>query len=99
MKRKNRFKIKITEGDIKNQIREYLDLMKWFSFPLVAGLGSYPGLPDRIAIKGGRVLFLEIKRPNGKLSEGQKLFQTNMENVGGEYYVVRSLEEIMKILE
>ena len=98
MKRKDRFKIKITETDIKHQVKEYLDLMRWFSFPLVAGLGSYPGLPDRIAIKGGRILFLEIKRPSGRLSEEQKLFQANMGNVRGEYYVVRSLEDLIEAI-
>jgi Holliday junction resolvase len=95
-----KYKFPISEDDIKNQVKDYLDLKGYFHFPLLAGMGSYKGIPDRIAIKGGRVLFLEIKKPAGwKQSDEQKEFQANIERVGGEYYLVRSLEEIMKILE
>ena len=94
-----KIKIKISESDIKRQVKEYLNIMGWYNFPLTAGIGSFPGLPDRIAIKNGRTLYLEIKIPKGKLSEKQKIFQTNIEKFGGEYYVVRSLEDLIKILE
>lgn len=92
-------KTKIKENDIKRQVKEYLDVKGWFNFPLIAGLGSYPGLPDRIAIKGGRVLFLEIKRPGGKQSKYQKQFQANIEKAGGEYILVDSIESIMKVVD
>ena len=39
----------ISEDDIKNQVKDYLDLRRYFHFPLTAGMGSYSGLPDRIA--------------------------------------------------
>jgi len=100
MKRKLRFKFKISENEVKLQVKQYLSLMGWFSFHLMAGIGFYKGSPDRIAIKNGRVLFLEIKKPIGwKQSDEQKEFQANIERAGGEYYLIRSLEEIMKILE
>ena len=62
------------------------------------GLGAYKGIPDIIAIKNNRVLFLEIKRPKGKQSEHQKNFQAEIEGQGGEYYVVKSLEDLIKII-
>lgn len=103
MKRKVKLKILkdlITESDIKNQVKDYLSLRGWFHFPLTAGMGSYKGIPDRIAIKNGRVLFLEIKKPVGwKQSDEQKDFQANVEREKGEYYLVKSLEDIMNILE
>ena len=99
MKRKIRNKIKISETDIKRQIKEYLDIMGWFNFPILQGIASYKGIPDRIAIKEGRILFLEMKRTGGKLSESQKLFQEKIENAGGEYYVIHSLDELIKILK
>jgi hypothetical protein len=89
----------ISENDIKRQIKEYLDLRGWWNFPILQSLGAYPGLPDRIAIRDGRILFLEIKRPKGKLSEHQKKFQENMKRENAEYYVIHNLEELMKLLE
>ncbi|MEA2016249.1 MAG: hypothetical protein U9O59_06055, partial [Actinomycetota bacterium] len=91
--------IKITENNIKKQVKDYLDIMGWFNFPLTAGIGSYKGAPDRIAIKGGRVLFLEIKKPVGwKQSDGQKQFQKDIEEHNGEYYLIRNLDELIKII-
>jgi len=63
------------------------------------GLGSQKGLPDRIAIKDSRVLFLEIKTLKGKQSEGQIEFEKIIKSYGGEYYVVRSIEDVDKIIQ
>ena len=92
-----KIKLKLTETDIKNQVKDYLSVKKYFHFHVLQGLGAYKGISDRIAVKDGRVLFLEIKAPGGKLSDDQKDFQANIENVGGKYYVIHSLEEIMEI--
>jgi len=62
MKRKNRLKIKITENDVKKQVKQYLSLKGYFHFHIMQGLGAYRGIPDIIAIKNNRVLFLEIKQ-------------------------------------
>ncbi len=98
MKRNDRLKIKLTENDIKNQVKDYLNIKNCFNFPIRQSLGSYRGIPDRIAIKDGRVLFLEIKKPGGKQSKNQIEFQKRVEEAGGEYYVIRSINDIMKIL-
>ena len=99
MKRKLRFKFKISENDVKLQVKQCLSVMGWFSFPLTAGMGSYKGSPDRIAVKNGRVLFLEIKKPVGwKHSDPQKQFQKDINDYGGEYYLIRELEDLIKII-
>lgn len=98
MKRKLRVKFRISENDIKKQVKDYLSLKGYFHFYLLAGMGAYRGIPDIIAIKNNRVLFLEIKRPGGKQSEYQKQFQLDIEGQGGEYYIVRCLEDIIKII-
>uniref|UniRef100_A0A6H1ZXY7 Putative VRR-NUC domain-containing protein n=1 Tax=viral metagenome TaxID=1070528 RepID=A0A6H1ZXY7_9ZZZZ len=98
MKRKYRLKIKITENDIKCAVKQLLSIKGYFHFPILQGLGAKRGIPDIIAIKNNRVLFLEIKRPGGKLSEYQKQFQLDINGQGGEYYVVRCLEDLIKII-
>ena len=100
MKRKLRFKLKISENDIKEQVKDYLSLTGWFHFPLTAGMGSYPGSPDRIAIKDGRVLFLEIKKPVGwKHSDSQKQFMKDIREHDGEYYLIKCLEDLIEVIE
>lgn len=91
--------MKVTETDIRNQVKEYLQWRGWFVYYNLQGLGCYPGLSDLVAIKNGTVVHLEIKKPNGKLSEGQKLFQRNIEKHGGIYEVARSLEDAKRIDE
>jgi len=98
MKRKLRQKIKISENDIKKQVKQYLSLKGYFHFHIMQGLGAYKGIPDIIAIKNNRVLFLEIKRPGGRQSDYQKQFQANIEGQGGEYYLIKSLEDLVKII-
>ena len=98
VKRKYRLKIKVSENDIKRQVKDYLSLKGYFHFYLLAGMGAYKGIPDIIAIKNNRVLFLEVKRPGGKLSEYQKQFQLDIEGQGGEYYVIKSLDDLIKII-
>lgn len=99
MNNTNQKRKRINETDIKNQIKDYLYLRGWFNFPLTAGMGSYPGLPDRIAVKNGRVLFIEVKTAKGKQSPKQEEFENRIKEAGGEYYVVRGIDDIQKIIE
>ncbi|MFW5887701.1 MAG: VRR-NUC domain-containing protein [Bacteriovoracia bacterium] len=89
-------KPKITENDVKRVVKDYLSVKGWYHFYILQGMGAFKGIPDIIAIKNGRVLFLEIKKPTGKQSEHQKEFQKNIEHQGGEYVLVRKLEDLEK---
>lgn len=91
-------RLKLTENDIKRQVKDYLNIKGWFNFHILQGLGAYKGIPDRIAIKDGRVLFIEIKKPDGKQSLNQALFQNDIERMGGEYCLVRCLEDLIEII-
>ena len=98
MKRKLRLKIKVTENDVKCAVKQLLSIKGYFHFPILQGLGAKRGIPDIIAIKNNRVLFLEIKRPGGKLTEHQQQFQADINGQGGEYYVIKSLDDLIKII-
>ncbi|MCK4446829.1 MAG: hypothetical protein KAW56_07085 [Candidatus Marinimicrobia bacterium] len=100
MKRKLRLKFKISENDIKLQVKQYLSLKGWFHFHLMAGMGAYKGSPDRIAVKDGRVLFLEIKKPVGwKHSDHQKQFQKDTREHSGEYYLIKCLDDLIEVIK
>lgn len=90
-------KAKITEADIRRQVRDYLRIRGWFVFHILqGGVGVYRGITDLIAAKGGRVLFIELKTARGRQSEHQKKFQADLEAHGGEYILCRGVDDLLK---
>ena len=58
---------------------------------------AHRGVSDRIAIMpNGVVWFVEIKRPNGKLTPLQELFAKEMERLGQRYACLWSKEDVDK---
>ena len=84
---------------LKRAVRQWLDWHGWFHFHLSAGLSSYAGAPDRIAIKQGRVVCLELKATQRKLSPTQERFAEIWRQQGGEYYVIYSLNDLKPLEE
>jgi len=92
-------KIKITENDVKRQVKDYLSIKGWYHFPILQGLGSFKGIPDRIAIKDGRTIYLEVKKPTRKQSPEQIEFEENITRQKGEYYLIDCLEDLIKVIK
>lgn len=90
-------KPKEKEAEIRSRVKEYLEWKGWFVFYHLQGLGSYPGLPDLQAVKDGRTIYIEIKRPGGRQSERQKKFQRDLEAAGGKYILARGIEDLRHI--
>lgn len=84
------------ETAIKRSLKQYLSLKGWFVFHILQGLGSYPGIPDLIAVKNGQTLFIEVKTHNGRQSKKQEEFQKALEDHGGKYLLIRDLDELIK---
>lgn len=90
----------ITEKDVRRVCKDYLQFKGWFVFHLLQGLGCYSGLTDLIAVKYGRVLFIELKRPGkSKQTEKQKIFQADIERAGGEYILAECLEDLIEAIK
>lgn len=65
--------------------------------------GCPAGTSDFLVIReadfeGHDVIFLEVKSPTGKQSKEQIIFQALAEAQGAEYHLIRSVEELQKIL-
>jgi len=86
--------VKVTETDIRRQIQDYLRIRGWFVFYILQGLGAYKGIPDLIAVKNGRVLFIELKTARGRQSDYQKQFPADLEAAGGEYVLCRGVDDL-----
>ncbi len=61
--------------------------------------GLTAGVSDLEIVHKGKAYFLECKKHNGQLSEAQKLFRQNALNVGAEYAVVRSVDQVIESLK
>jgi len=86
------------ESTIKEKCKRWLDKNGWFSFNIhQQGLYCYKGISDRIAIKSGRVVFIEFKTMSkkSKQSPDQIAFGKRVREAGGEYIVVRSKEDMV----
>mgnify|MGYP001446516152 CR=1 FL=1 len=92
----NRPEQKLTETDIRRQVTDYLQLRQYFCFYVLQGLGAYKGIPDLIAVKNGRVLFIELKTPRGRQSDYQRKFQADLEAHGGEYILCRGIDDLIE---
>jgi hypothetical protein len=87
------------ETDLKNAVKQYLDLKHIFNYHLLQGLGCYKGVPDRVMHYRGKVHYLEIKKPKGRLSLHQQAFAEQCAYDDIDYVVIRSLDDLIDYLE
>ena len=90
--------ITITETQLKRQVKDYLNAKGIFNFHITQGIACYKGIPDKIYHYRGEVIYLELKREGGKLSEYQKEFQRQCALDGIKYFVIRNLDELIEKL-
>ena len=60
--------------------------------------GLVSGVADFNAVFCGKFYGLELKTENGTQSKNQKAWQKAIEAQGGEYYIIRSLEEFQGLI-
>ena len=82
------------ESQLKRAVKDFLDLYRIWTFPVMQNVGSHPGVADRLGIYKGKPLALELKRPGGRLSPSQEVFKTEWEREGGIYIECRSIEDL-----
>lgn len=90
---------KTEETRIKKEIKDWLTLKGWFHYYNMASMNSYPGLCDRVAIKDGLVLFIEVKTKKSNQSDKQIQFELDVVSAGGHYLVARGYEDIEEYLK
>lgn len=63
-------------------------------------MGMRPGWPDlEILLPNGGVVFFEFKTKTGRQSTSQKSIQLLMQSIHHKYYICRSVEEFIRIVE
>lgn len=89
------------EAGLHNEILDYCRTKGW-----LANHGSTahrthrtPGEPDFVILMdGGRVLLVECKTADGKISMEQLAYQAQAKRLGHTVHVVRSFDEFLKLL-
>jgi hypothetical protein len=90
-------KTKTPETILKNAAKKLLAMYHIITWPMTAGLGSEPGIPDRIGIlPGGRFLAIEFKSNGRKLTPAQEEKKHQIEKSGGIFIVCRSLDDLIE---
>ena len=89
---------KITkESSIQTAINKLLAENGWFVVKIM--MASKNGIPDLMAIKNGKTIFIEVKNEIGRLSKIQEYRIKEMQQHGAEVIVARSKEEIKPYLD
>lgn len=55
------------------------------------------GVSDILGVISGQSVAIEVKSPTGKLLQSQIEFSQRFRRAGGEYYVIRSLEDLTEL--
>lgn len=101
--------IKRTEAMIQKAVLEFLAMVpKCYAFRAGSGAlktenGNYvktgrPGVPDIVVCFDGKWIGLEIKTDTGRQSQSQKQAEKKILDSGGQYYIIRSISDVRKII-
>lgn len=66
---------------------------------IMKGEGVLAGFSDLIVVAFNSILFIEVKTEKGKQSTSQKKFQSDVERLGFQYSVCRSLKDFQLTIE
>jgi len=101
-------KSKVLESDLQKSVIKYLELigclvlrmpgqakMHTIKGKMIHTPSPLRGIPDlQVITPHGRVIWIELKTPDGVVSDYQKEFHTKLTNFGQNVFVLRSLEEV-----
>ena len=63
------------------QVKQLAKLWGWIVYHTHDSRRSDPGFPDLVLVRGGRIIFAELKREDGKLTTDQKEWIFQLEQV------------------
>lgn len=88
----------MTERKITDRIIKELRSLGFFVFKVHGSAYQQAGLPDLFAIKDGRLLAIEVKRPGGQTTNLQARTLQRLEEAGAIVSVVNSWEELSETI-
>jgi hypothetical protein len=96
------FKIKVTERDLREQVRDLCNLTGWKMYFSWTSIHSPRGFPDLVLAnpEKQRVIFAELKSEKGKVTPEQQEWLDVLKQCGAEVFVwhPEDFEEIVRLL-
>jgi len=96
------YKIKVTEADLREQIRTLCQLFGWKMYFSWTSIHSPRGFPDLVLVnpEQKRIIYAELKSEKGKLTEKQQEWLIALAACGQEVHLWRpaDIEDIAEIL-
>ena len=86
----------VRESDIEGDITEFAQVRGWWECKFTSP--GLRGVVDRMFIRRGRVVFVEVKRPGEQPTLQQQKRARDMKSHGAEVYWVDSLDQARAIL-
>lgn len=85
------------ESELEAFFREHIKHLGGKAFKWVSP--GNPGVPDRIVIYKGRVVFAELKQEKGTVSAVQKLRISELACHGAEVYIIRTKGDVLALID
>lgn len=82
----------MNESPIEKRLREEIEKLGGRAFKFTSP--SNAGVPDRIVLLAGRVIFIELKKPGKDLRPLQKYRKRQFEKLGFEVLVIDTIEKV-----
>lgn len=79
----------MTEEALQRYVQTWLSTLGWLSYHTWDSRRSQPGFPDIIAVRGARVLAIELKSETGKVRPEQQMWLDALAAAGVETHVIR----------
>lgn len=79
----------MTENALLNQVRALASALGWLAYHTHRSDRSEPGYPDLTLVKGGRLIFAELKTEKGKTTPAQQAWLAALEASTAEVYLWR----------
>lgn len=89
----------VFEKKIENQIKGFLDLIGAYHIKTHGSMYSRAGVPDIICCINGTFVGIEVKRPQGVVSELQKAHIRLIQQAGGIAFVAYSVADTKEQLQ
>ena len=89
-----------SEKQFQQAVIDYAILQGWKHYHTHNSRKSVPGFPDLVLVRD-RIIFAELKRAGGKLTEAQHNWIMALDEAGAEWYVWRPVDwnEIERFLK
>lgn len=88
----------VTEAQFQQSVTAALSLFGWLWYHTHDSRRSNAGFPDIVAVRGSRVLYVELKRETGRVSVDQQIWLDTLRQAGQSAFVLRpsQFDEFMR---